>query len=319
MFRVSFLKKRKRFEPASVVPDDEPDDPNQITELELTKVDRYDIVAKIGSGGMGIVYKAIDRERDMTVAIKVLLRRYDVDRKGRKKDYLGREVMVAASLSHPNIIRLHKEIIVQPDREGNMRRCLLMEYVDGSSLRKHIEDQDLTLKQRTDICKKLCMGLMFLHQNNVVHRDIKPENFLLTRDLTQVKICDFGLSMVTSGLRGLFDKEGGGTRKYMSPEQLRKKRLDARSDIFSFGITMYELLTGRHPCSGDTPGETPKEALRKIMNPKFRFENPSKRNQQISPALDRIVLKALRRDPNHRYQSVAELLLDLERIGESRI
>jgi serine/threonine-protein kinase len=315
MFKVPFLKKHKRLEAAGVMQDDEqPVDPNQITELELTKVDHYDIVAKIGSGGMGIVYKAIDRERDLTVAIKVLLPRYD-DRRGRKKDYLGREVMIAASLSHPNIIRLHREIIVQPDRAGNMRRCLLMEYVDGSSLRKHISDQDLTLKQRVDICKKLCMGLMFLHQNNVVHRDIKPENFLLTRDLTQVKICDFGLSKVTSGLRGWFEKEAGGTRKYMSPEQLKKRRLDARSDIFSFGITMYELLTGTHPCTGDDN----KNQLRQIVDPKFRFDSPSKRNQQISTALDRIVLKALRRDPNHRYQSVAEILLDLERIGESRI
>lgn len=316
MFRVPFRRKAKLLEAKGVQRDDESEgDPNQSVELELTRVDRYDIVAPIGSGGMGTVYKAIDRERDLTVAIKVLERSYDMDRRRRKKDYLGREIMIAAALAHPNIIRLHKEIIVQPDRDGNMRRCLLMEYVDGHNLRKNIRDGDLTVKQRIDICKKLCMGLMFLHQNNIVHRDIKPENFLLTRDLTQVKIVDFGLSKMTGGFRAFFDKEGGGTRKYMSPEQLRKHRLDARSDIFSFGLTVYELLTGRHPCQG----ETPREQLRQILDAKYRFEPPSKINGEIPQPLDRIILKALRRDPNHRYQSVAEMLLDLERIGESRI
>lgn len=284
-------------------------------QLELTHVDRYEIVAPVGSGGMGTVYKAIDRERDLTVAIKVLFRRYDLDKKKRRKDYLGREIMIAASLNHPNIIRMHKEIIVQQDIEGHMRRCLLMEYVDGSNLRKHIQDRDLTMKQMLDICKRICTGLNFLHQNKIVHRDIKPENFLLTRDATQVKIVDFGLSKVNSGWRSLWDKEAGGTRKYMSPEQLAKRKLDARSDIFSLGITIYELFTGRHPCMGTDQ----REVMRQLRSSKYRFEPPSKYNAELPAPLDRIVLKALRRNPESRYQSVAEMLLDLERMGESRI
>lgn len=308
-----FGKKLKTTE-ISAVPDEElaPLDESQ---LELTHVGRYEIVAPIGSGGMGIVYKAIDREKDTTVAIKVLERRFDLDRKRRRRDYLGREVMIASTLNHPNIIRMSNEIIVQEDRNGHMRRCLLMEYIDGHNLRKHINDRDLTLKQIMDICKKLCSGLNFLHQMNIVHRDIKPENFLLTRDLQNVKICDFGLSKVTTGWRSFWDKEGGGTRKYMSPEQLNKQSLDARSDIFSFGLTAFELLTGRHPCTA-TEG---KEILRQLRSSRYRFENPSKFNPQIPPAMDKIILKALRRKADNRYQSVAEMLLDLERIGESRI
>ncbi len=310
-----FFQKKKSLKPVSVVPDDEVVDVNETTELELTHVDRYEIVAPIGTGGMGTVYKAIDRERDLTVAIKVLDRRYDLDRKRRKRDYLGREVTIAAALNHPAIVRMHKEIIVQEDRDGNMRRCLLMEYVDGCNLRKYIKDKDLTLKQMISICKMFCMGLNFLHQHNIVHRDIKPENFLLPRDFSGVKIVDFGLSKLDKGWRAFWDKEGGGTRRYMSPEQLEKKSLDARSDIFSFGITMYELFAGRHPCEGSDT----REVLRQIRSSKYRIDPPSRYNPEIPPGLDKILLKALRRKPESRYQSMAEMLLDLERIGESRI
>ncbi len=308
-----FFKKKKPAA-APIVREEENVNPTEL-ELELSNVGRYEIVAPIGSGGMGTVYKAIDRERDLTVAIKVLDRRYDIDKRRRRRDYLGREVMIAASLNHPAVVRMHKEIIVQQDREGHMRRCLLMEFVDGHNLRKHIQDRDLTMRQMIELCKKLCMGLDFLHQNRIVHRDVKPENFLLTRDLANVKIVDFGLSKVTTGWMSFWDKEGGGTRRYMSPEQLGKRKLDARSDIFSFGLTMYELFAGRHPCVGpDT-----KEILRQLRSSSYRFEPPSKYNSEVPPALDKIILKALRRKAESRYQSVTELLLDLSRMGESRI
>lgn len=284
--------------------------------LELTHVGPYEIIAPVGSGGMGTVYKAIDRKRDMTVAIKVLKPEFDLDKKKRKRDYLGREILVAASLKHECIIRYHREIIEQTDAQGRTRRCLLMEFVDGPDLRKHIADRDLTVPQMIDVCIRLCKGLDFLHQNNIVHRDIKPGNFLFSRDMKQVKICDFGLSKSSSNWRTRWIKEGGGTRAYMSPEQIENKGrgLDARSDIFSFGITMYELFAGRHPCTGDS-----KEIMRQIRNPKYKFEPPSKYNPDIPPALDRIILKAIRRRPEQRYQSMTEMLLDLTRIAESRI
>ena len=284
-------------------------------QFELTRVGPYEIVAPIGSGGMGTVYKAIDRSRDLTIAIKVLDRRYDMDKKRRKRDYLGREILIAASLNHPAIIKMHPEIVVQEDVEGNLRRCLLMEYIDGYDLKKHITDRDLTLKQMIDLFRRLTEGLDFLHQHGIVHRDVKPGNFLFSRDGKQVKIVDFGLSKSTASWRTRWMKESGGTRLYMSPEQLQKKSLDARSDIFSFGITMYELFAGRHPCNGaDT-----KTIQRQICSSKYRFEPPSKYNGDISSSLDRIILKALRRKINTRYQSCTEMLLDISRLADSRI
>lgn len=283
-------------------------------ELELTHVGPYEIVAPIGSGGMGTVYKAIDRRRDQTVAVKVLDRRYDLDKKRRKRDYLGREISIAADLNHPYIIKLHNEIVIQKDVNGNQRRCLLMEYIDGYNLKRHIENRDLTLRQMIDVSIRLCEGLDFLHQHGVVHRDIKPGNFMFTRD-GQVKILDFGLSESNASWRTRWMKKGGGTRLYMSPEQLRKKRIDYRSDIFSFGITLYELFAGRHPCNGtDT-----REIQRQLTNPRYKFEPPSKFNPEIPPALDKVILKALRRKVDQRYQSMTEMLLDMSRFSQSRI
>lgn len=283
--------------------------------FELTHVGPYEIVALVGTGGMGTVYKAIDRSRDRTVAIKVLDRRYDLDKKRRKRDYLGHEIVIAASLRHPCIIRMHDKLLEQADEEGNLRRCLVMEFVDGHNLRKHIVDRDLSLAQMIDVCIRLAEGLDFLHQHDIIHRDVKPENFLFSRDLKHVKIVDFGLSKSNASWRTRWIKEGGGTRRYMSPEQLAKKNLDARSDIFSFGITIYELFTGRHPCTGSDSNQV----MRQLRSSKYKFELPSKYNSEIPAPLDRIILKALRRQADHRYQSVTEMLLDLTRIGASRI
>ncbi|MDX9974830.1 MAG: protein kinase, partial [FCB group bacterium] len=140
-------------------------------------------------------------------------------------------------------------------------------------------------------------------------------NFLFSRDGRQVKIVDFGLSKSTATWRMRLQRETGGTRIYMSPEQLAKKKLDERSDIFSFGITIYELFTGQHPCNG----RDAREIQRQLRNPQYRFSPPSKINSEIPPALDKIILKALRRNPDQRYQSVTEMLMDLSRCTESRI
>lgn len=318
MFLKWFFRKKDDEKKAGGAPEPDAEDkatnPDDIP-LELTHVGPYEIVAPIGRGGMGTVYKAIDRQRDITVAIKVLDRRYDVDKKRRKRDYLGREILIAASLEHENIVRLHNEIVEQEDVNGNIRRCLIMEYIDGHNLMKHIQDRDLTMAQMLDIITRLCRGLDYLHQNKVVHRDIKPHNFLISRDLQKVKIVDFGLSKSDASWRTRRLKETGGTRKYMSPEQLANGSLDARSDIFSFGIVMYELFTGKHPCSATDKNEL----VRQLRSNSYKFELPSKYNPSITPALDRVILKALRKHPDRRYQSATELLLDLTRLAESRI
>lgn len=315
---LKLLSRKRRTEDAGIdetqLDIDVQDDDGQ---LEITQVDQYEIIKPIGTGGMGTVYKAVDRARDLTVAIKVLDRRYDLDRKRRRRDHLGREILIAASLNHEAIVRYHKEIIEQEDRNGHIRRCLLMEYVDGYDLRKHIRDRDLSLRQMANIMSRLCRGIDFLHQNGIVHRDIKPGNFMVTRDLKQVKIFDFGLSKSSASWRTRWMKEGGGTRAYMPPEQLANKhtKLDSRSDIFSFGIAMYELFAGKHPCTAQDARRIQKQ----ILNSKYRFEPPSKHNPEIPPRLDRVILKCLRRKPKSRYQSLTEMLMDLSRVTDSRI
>lgn len=313
---LNILKKRSTKEAAEEIVEAE-FDPNDDNQLELTHVDRYEIIKPIGAGGMGKVYKAIDRERDLTVAIKVLDRRYDIEKRRRKRDHLGREILIAAKLNHESIVRYKHEIIEQLDRNDNMRRCLLMEYVDGFDLRMHIKERDLSMQQMMTVMNKLSAGLDYLHTHGIVHRDIKPGNFMLTRDLKHVKIFDFGLSKSSASWRTRFMKESGGTRAYMPPEQLSNKhaRLDNRSDIFSFGLTMYELFAGRHPCSG----KNGKEIQKQLVSRKYRFPKPSHYNPEIMPELDRIILKTLRRDPNKRYQSMTEILLDLNRISGSKI
>jgi serine/threonine-protein kinase len=313
---IGFLKKGKEAAAIKEMPEEE-FYPNDDSQLELTHVDRYEIIRPIGAGGMGKVYKAIDRERDLTVAVKVLDRRYDIDKKRRKRDHLGREILIAAKLNHEAIVRYKHDIIEQLDRNNNLRRCLLMEYVDGFDLRTHIKERDLTMQQMLSIMYKLSTGLDYLHTHGIVHRDIKPGNFMLTRDLQHVKIFDFGLSKSSASWRTRFMKEGGGTRAYMPPEQLsnKKARLDNRSDIFSFGLTMYELFTGKHPCSGKDGRQIQKQ----LLSRKYKFTRPSQINREITPELDRILLKSLRRDPNKRYQSLTEILLDLSRITGSRI
>ena len=282
--------------------------------MEIERVERYEIIAPIGSGGMGTVYKAIDREKDETIAIKVLFRRYDIDKKKRKKDYLGREIFITSGLEHPNILKIFPEIIEAPDNEGFTRRCLLMEYIDGHNLRKHIRARDLSWEGAVDLCLDICIGLDYLHQNNVVHRDVKPENFLISRDGGQVKIADFGLSKRQT--RWFFGdrRETGGTRKYMSPEQLSNKPLDPKSDIFSFGITMYELFTGKHPA----PGPRPEDVIKQLISKSYKFEVPSRMDESLPRNLDRVILKALKKKPVSRYHSVAEMILDLRRLRERR-
>ena len=308
------LVSKKKDEEADGLKDGETPTWGPGAQFELTHVGNYEIVAPIGSGGMGTVYKAIDRARDVTIAIKVLDRRYDIDKRRARRDYLGREIAIAGNLNHPYIVKMHNEVVIQEDTNGNLRRCLLMEFIDGHNLKWHITEKDLSIKQMIDICIRLCEGMDYLHQHGVVHRDIKPANFMLTRDGT-VKILDFGLSESNNSWRTRFMKKGGGTRLYMSPEQLRKKRLDQRSDIFSFGITMYEFFAGRHPCDGTDTREIQKQ----ICTPSYKFDPPSKHNPQVPHHMDKVILKALRRKLDQRYQAMTEMLLDLSRFSESRI
>jgi len=268
-------------------------------------------MAELGRGGMGIVYKALDEELDQLVAIKVLPPGFLEDR--RKSQYLDHEFKIALELSHPNIIRFSKLMKVQLPGEKKKRGFLVMELVDGWNMRKHIQEQDLTVFQAVDLTLLVCKGLEYIHQYGIIHADMKPENILISTS-GEVKIADFGLSKADSR----FNISRGklrGTKKYMAPEQLMRKKVDLRTDIYSLGVSCYELFTGESPYTG----KTSEEIIHEIVNRRVVPNPPSKVKKGLPLNLDKILLKALRKNPKHRYQSMVEMMLDFRRLARLQI
>jgi serine/threonine-protein kinase len=268
-------------------------------------------MAELGRGGMGIVYKALDEENDKLVAIKVLPANFLEDR--RKAQYLDHEFKIALQLIHPNIIRFHKMIKAPLPGEKKKRGFLIMELVDGWNMRKHIQEQDLTVFQAVELVLKVCKGLEYIHANGIVHGDMKPENILIS-PAGAVKIADFGLSK--SGARFSFSREKlRGTKRYMAPEQLTRKKVDPRTDIYSMGVTCYELFTGESPYVG----KNAEEIIKEIVNRRILPRAPSEVKPGLHHNLDKILLKALKKNPTHRYQSMVEMMLDFRRLSRSQI
>lgn len=275
------------------------------------RIEHYRVLAEIGRGGMGIVYKALDEKKDQLVAIKVLPPDFLSDR--RKAQYLDHEFKIALELRHPNIIRFLRLIKVQMPKEKTKRGFLVMELVDGWNMRKHIQEQDLTTFQAVELVITVCGGLEFIHQHGIVHGDMKPENILISPSGT-VKIADFGLSQANSFFQLSRDKLRG-TKRYMAPEQLTRKKVDVRTDIYSLGVSCYELFTGQSPYVGKT-GE---EITREIVNRRVKPTAPSKIKPGLHHNLDKVLMKALEKNPKHRYQSMLEMTLDLKRVARSQI
>jgi serine/threonine-protein kinase len=260
---------------------------------------------------MGIVYKALDEELDQLVAIKVLPPGFLEDR--RKSQYLDHEFKIALELSHPNIIRFSKLMKVQLPGEKKKRGFLIMELVDGWNMRKHIQEQDLTVFQAVDLTLLVCKGLEYIHQYGIIHADMKPENILISPS-GAVKIADFGLSKADSRFY-LSRGKLRGTKKYMAPEQLTRKKVDLRTDIYSLGVTCYELFTGESPYTG----KTSEEIIHEIVNRRVVPNPPSKVKKGLPINLDKILLKALRKNPKYRYKSMVEMMLDFRRLARSQI
>jgi len=275
------------------------------------KIANYRIMAELGRGGMGIVYKALDEEHDKLVAIKVLPLDFLEDR--RKAQYLDHEFKIALELSHPNIIRFFKLMKLQLPGEKKKRGFLVMELVDGWNMRKHIKDQDLTIFQAVDLTLDVCNGLDYIHHHGIVHADMKPENILIS--LTgAIKIADFGLSKADSLFQFSRDKLRG-TKRYMAPEQLTRKKVDPRTDIYSLGVTCYELFTGESPYTGKSADEV----IHEIVNRRVTPRPPSEVKAGLHHNLDKILMKALRKNPKQRYQSMVEMMLDFRRMARSQI
>jgi len=263
-------------------------------------ISHYKILEKLGEGGMGVVYKAEDTKLDRTVALKFLPPHLSASEQDKAR--FVQEAKAAAALNHPNVCSI---IDIQ---EHDAQMFIVMEFVDGQTLRQ--KAPSLNLKQATDVGTQIADGLAAAHEKGIVHRDIKPENIMIRKDGI-AQIMDFGLAKLRSASSKInrLTKEGStvGTAGYMSPEQVQGHDTDHRSDIFSFGVLLYELFTGQLPFRGVHETALMYEIVNVDAAPMSTIK------PEIDASLDAIVLECLEKDPQDRYQSVAEVGKDLRK------
>ena len=258
---------------------------------------RYEILEKIGNGGMATVYKAKCHVLNRYVAIKILRDEFTTDSEFIKK--FNTEAQSAASLTHPNIVSIY-----DVGNEDNLY-YIVMELIQGKTLKDIImEDGVLSWKWSVNIAIQIASALETAHRNNIIHRDIKPHNIIITED-GMAKVTDFGIAKAVSNSTITAFGTTIGSVHYFSPEHARGGYTDAKSDIYSLGIVMYEMLTGKVPFDADTPVSV---ALKQVQEEPVE---PIKYNENIPIGVNRIILKAMQKDPNTRYQNATEMLQDL--------
>ena len=273
---------------------DTPEDPG------LQRIGRYELIQKIGAGGMGVVYRGKDTVIGRQVAVKMLVSDIDVSEETRERFF--REARSAGQLTHRNIITIYDF------GEEHGRAYIVMELLAGESLSSLLKrSEPLLLEQQLEIMTRVCEGLAFAHARGIVHRDVKPANLFIMPD-GQVKILDFGVARIASSKltrSGLIV----GTPDYMSPEQVMGKVVDARSDIFAAGSVFYQLLSGQKPFAA--------KRLPQVLNNVIK-EQPAPIPEPAVPAdLTAIVMKALEKDPAARYQHMIEMLASLVRFKQA--
>src|SRR5205809_5663396 len=279
-----------------------------------TKLGPYEILAPLGAGGMGEVYRARDTKLGRDVAIKLLPSSFSGD-----SDRLHRfeqEACAAGALNHPNILVIHHI----DTHEG--APYIVSELLEGETLRQRMSGAALAQRRVTDYASQIAHGLAAAHEKGIVHRDLKPDNVFITKD-GRVKILDFGIAKLTQPDSSQsqtdiptrrVDTDPGvvmGTVGYMSPEQVKGRPVDHRSDIFSFGAILYEMLSGRRAFHGESAADTMSAILK---------EDPpdlSDTNQNVSPALERLVNHCLEKNPQERFHSASDLAFALEAISGS--
>lgn len=259
--------------------------------------DRYEVLEKIGTGGMSDVYKAKDHKLNRLVAVKILKQEFSENENFVSKFRV--EAQSTAGLMHPNIVNVYDV----GDEDGV--NYIVMELVDGITLKKYIEKKArLSVKEAVSIAIQVAMGLEAAHNNNIIHRDIKPQNIMISKD-GKVKVTDFGIAKAATS--NTITSNVMGSVHYTSPEQARGGYSDAKSDIYSLGITLFEMLTGRVPFNGDT---TVAIAIKHIQED---LPSPADYNDDIPISVEKIVLKCCQKSPDRRYQSAAELITDLKK------
>src|SRR6201993_5038827 len=270
--------------------------------METTvKAGRYEILGELGRGAMGVVYRAVDPVIGRTVAVKTI--RLSEEGTGLSHPELltrfQTEARAAGLLTHPNIV-----VVFDAGEEDGLY-YIIMELVEGRSLQALLDDgHSFPLPRVLRIMEQACSALHFAHERNVVHRDIKPANLMLTADDT-VKITDFGTAKILQFGSTQQTSHVMGTPSYMSPEQVKGRAVDGRSDIFSLGVMLYEMITGEKPF----PGQSITTVIYKIVNEEP--VPPRQINPTIHPGISAAVMRALAKEPEDRYQSCRELLEDL--------
>ncbi len=261
---------------------------------------RYEIGEVLGYGGMAEVFRGRDTRLSRDVAVKVL--RTDLARDPSFQMRFRREAQAAASLNHSAIVAVYDT------GEQSTIPYIVMEYVEGHTLREVLQHGRLTVQRSLEITADVCAALESSHRSGIIHRDIKPGNVMLTREGV-VKVMDFGIARAITGSAATMTQTASviGTAQYLSPEQARGETVDARSDVYSTGVLLYELLTGLPPFRGDSPVAVTYQHVREDPQP------PSRLDPDIPPDVDAIVLKALAKNPGNRYQGAGEFREDLTR------
>jgi serine/threonine-protein kinase len=274
----------------------------------------YRILTLLGAGGMGEIYLAEDTRLDRRVALKILPEVFATDAE-RMRRFI-QEAKAASALNHPNILTIH-EI-----GETDGKRYIATEFIEGETLRHHIQHSRMKIREVLEVTAQVASALSAAHQAGIIHRDIKPENIMLRPD-GYVKVLDFGLAKLTEKQAITTDSDAAtvskkatdpgtimGTVQYMSPEQARGKEVDARSDIFSLGVVLYEMIAGRAPFAGESSTDVLAAILDKEPLPLLRFVD------DLPQELQRIVQKCLRKERDERYQTMKDVLLDLKELRD---
>lgn len=272
--------------------------------INMLLADRYECLQKIGSGGMGDVYKAHDRRLDRIVAIKVLKSEYNQDDNFIRK--FRRESLAAASISHPNIVSIY-DVGVEEIENSNLY-YIVMEYIDGKTLKDLVREEGMiSQNQALNYLIQISEALKVAHSKNIVHRDIKSQNIMVTKD-NRIKVTDFGIARMAGNSTVTVTNAVMGSVHYFSPEQARGQKVDARSDIYSMGIVLFEMLTGDVPFDSENPITV---ALMHVQNP---IPIPSERNPRVSNNVDQIFKYMTQKKPQDRYDNVSQIIEDVKNI-----
>ena len=284
-----------------------------MTIAEGTRLGRYEVRRPLGAGGMGEVYLALDVRLERTVALKILPA--DVSSDPQRMRRFEQEARAASSLSHPNVAHIY-----EIEEEGGYN-FIAMEFIEGLTLRQHMAASQLRLRDALDIAQQIAAALSAAHAAGIIHRDIKPENVMMRAD-GYVKVLDFGLAKLTerhavmdteAPTKALVNTGPGmvmGTARYMSPEQARGHEVDARTDLWSLGVLLYECIAGRPPFEGTTASDLIADILSKEPPPLARYA------RDVPEAIEWITTKALTKEREERYQTAKEMLVDLRRVKQ---